>query len=87
MLSTTGNCSYDYSHPDNFALPWKICSFEAGQIIVHKDPLDMFSNTVNYINQSMNITASYSHGNFLHLNVSRVLPAIARYNKNFTIKT
>lgn len=86
MLSTTGNCSYDYSHPDNFALPWKICSFEAGQIIVHKEPLDMFSNTVNYINQSMNITASYSHGNFLHLNVSNVLPAIARTVEKDNIK-
>lgn len=86
MLSTTGNCSYDSSHPGNFALPWKICSYEAGQIIVHKEPLDMFSNTLNYINQSMTITASYSHGHFLHLNISRVLPSISRTVEKNNVK-
>jgi len=86
MLSTTGNCSYDSSHPHNFALPWKICSYEGGQVIVHKEPLEMFSNTLNYINQSMIITASYSHGNFLHLNVSKVLPTITRTLEKDNVK-
>ena len=32
MLGMIGSCSYDLSHPDNYALPYKICRIEGNQV-------------------------------------------------------
>ena len=32
MLGTIGNCNYDTSHTDNYALPFKICRVQNHQV-------------------------------------------------------